>query len=121
MTNKQLSGSSLCIIYIPNPDIDGVEGSSHIIIYNCSYVKKRLTIIKGLLRGVSLYIYFQRLLGIFSPFLSFSFVIERREEGGEGEDELDAEMEKEFEFFVQDLEEHLLNVGEMDPEQFQEQ
>jgi hypothetical protein len=50
-----------------------------------------------------------------------SFVIERREDEGEGEDDLDAEMEKEFEFFVQDLEEHLLNVGEMDPEQFQEQ
>ena len=30
-------------------------------------------------------------------------------------------MEKEYEFFVQDLEEHLLNMGEMDPEQLQEQ
>ena len=39
---------------------------------------------------------------------------------GEEDDELDAEMQKEFEFFVQDLEEHLLNVGEMDPEQFTE-
>ena len=43
------------------------------------------------------------------------------EERGEGEEELDAEMEKEFEFFVQDLEEHLLNVGEFDPEEFQEE
>ena len=40
--------------------------------------------------------------------------------GGDEDDELDAEMQKEFEFFVQDLEEHLLNVGEMDPEQFVE-
>ena len=39
----------------------------------------------------------------------------------EQEDELDAEMRKEFEFFVQDLEEHLLNMGDMDPEQFQEE
>ena len=49
-----------------------------------------------------------------------SFVMEKGE-GGEGEEELDAEMEREFEFFVQDLEEHLLNVGEMDPEQLQEE
>lgn len=41
--------------------------------------------------------------------------------GGEEEEALDAEIEKEFEFFVQDLEEHLLNMGEMDPEQLQEQ
>ena len=41
-------------------------------------------------------------------------------EGGQEEEELDAEMQKEFEYFVQDLEEHLLNVGEMDPEQFQD-
>ena len=42
--------------------------------------------------------------------------------GGSGQDEeLDEEMQKEFEFFVQDLEEHLLNIGEMDPEQFQEE
>ena len=48
---------------------------------------------------------------------------EREEEGEEeeGEEEIDEEMEKEFEFFVQDLEEHLLNVGELDPEQLQEQ
>lgn len=37
------------------------------------------------------------------------------------EDEIDAEMRKEFEYFVQDLEDHLLNMGEMDPEQFQEE
>ena len=48
-------------------------------------------------------------------------MIEKREDEGDGEDELDAEMEKEYEFFVQDLEEHLLNMGEMDPEQLQEQ
>ena len=42
-------------------------------------------------------------------------------ESGQNDDELDAEIQEEFEFFVQDLEEHLLNVGEMDPEQFQEE
>ena len=34
---------------------------------------------------------------------------------------MDAEMRKEFEFFVQDLEDHLLNMGEMDPEEFLEE
>lgn len=39
----------------------------------------------------------------------------------EQEEDFDAEMRKEFEYFVQDLEDHLLNMGEMDPEQFEEE
>lgn len=50
--------------------------------------------------------------------LSVSYVIAA--ESGQ-EDDIDAEMRKEFEFFVQDLEDHLLNMGEIDPEQFQEE
>ena len=40
---------------------------------------------------------------------------------GAPDDEIDDVMFQEYEEFVQELEEHLLNMGEVDPEQFQEQ
>ena len=40
--------------------------------------------------------------------------------GSGQEEEIDDEMHKEFEYFVQDLEDHLLNMCEMDPEHLEE-